>query len=150
MAETKREALNKEVAKRLGDLDSLYQLAEINRDYPKDIIENAVYPSVSQEKIDQIIKTRDFARQIKKQIQKSVIKRYSNSYRYQLFEILDCLEIHSHNKHFLDAIELVKKYKKSKLKYYPLEEEVPVVGLISKQEQKYIVEKNPSLWANVD
>ena len=147
MAETKREKLNKEVAKRLGDLDSLYQLAEINRDYPKDTIENAVYPSVSQEKIDQIIRTRDFARQIKKQIQESVIKRYSNSYRYQLFEILDCLDLHSHNKNFLDAIGLVKKYRKSKLKYYPLEESVPVDGLISKQEQKYIAEKNDTNYS---
>lgn len=141
LADTKREALNKEVAKRLGDLDSLYQLAEINRDCPKDIIENVVYPSVSQEKIDQIIRTRDFARQIKKKIQESVIKRYSNSYRYQIFEILNSLDLHSQNKDFLDALELVKKYKKSKIKYYPPEEYIPIDGLLSAQEQKYIIER---------
>lgn len=70
IAETKQKKLDKEIGKRLGDIDQLYELAEINRDYPKEIIEEVVYPAVSQEAIDPIIKTRDFARQSKKEYEK--------------------------------------------------------------------------------
>ncbi|MBA2651409.1 MAG: Tn3 family transposase [Tatlockia sp.] len=141
-ADKKQEQLNKEIGKRLGDLDSLYSLAEINRDFPQGIIEQVVYPSVSQETIDHIIKTRDFARQIKKKVRESVIKRYSNSYRHSIFSIIDCLKFHSNNTAFLEALTLIKRYQKSKLKYYPIEEEVPIYGLISKQQQKEINDRD--------
>lgn len=39
-SDSKTKELHKEVGKRIGDLDLLYQLAEINRDFPQDIIEN--------------------------------------------------------------------------------------------------------------
>ena len=136
----KQEKLNKEVGKRLSDLDSLYLLAEINRDNPKGVIEQAVYPAVSQETIDQIIKTRDFARQIKKKIRETVIKKYSTTYRFIIFSILECLNFHSNNTAFLDAIKLIRQYQNSKLKYYPIEEDVPINRLISKQQQKEIIE----------
>jgi predicted nuclease of restriction endonuclease-like (RecB) superfamily len=70
IAESKQQKLDKEIGKRLGDFEQLYQMAEINRDYPREIIEDAVYPIVSQETIDQIIKTRNFARKTKKSYKK--------------------------------------------------------------------------------
>ena len=141
-ADKKQKKLNKEIGQRLGDLDSLYSLAEINRDFPQGIIEQVVYPSVSQETIEHIIKTRDFARQIKKKIRESVIKRYSNAYRYTIFNIINCLGFQSNNTPFLEALTLIKRYQKSKLKYYPIEEEVPIDGLISKQQQTEINERD--------
>ncbi len=141
-AHKKQEKLNKEIGKKLGDLDSLYSLAEINRDFPKGIIEQVVYPSISQETIDHLIKTRDFARQIKKKVRESAIKKYSNTYRHMIFNIIECLEFHSKNSTFLEALALIKRYRKSKLKYYPIEEEVPLSGLISKQYQKEITERD--------
>lgn len=141
-AQKKQEKLNKEIGQQLGDLDSLYSLAEINRDFPKGIIEQVVYPSVSQETIDHLIKTRDFARQIKKKVRESAIKKYSNTYRHTIFNIIDFLKFHSNNTTFLEALALIKRYQKSKLKYYPIEEEVPFSSLISKQHQKEITERD--------
>jgi hypothetical protein len=40
----------------------------------------------------------------------------------------------------LDALKLIQKYRDAKLKYYPIEEVLPLDGLISKQEQKNITE----------
>ena len=141
-ADKKQAKLNKEIGQQLGDLDSLYSLAEINRDYPKGIIEEVVYPSVPQETIEHLIKTRDFARQIKKKVHTSVIKKYANTFRHIIFNIIDCLDFHSNNIDFLEAIKLIKRYQKSKLKHYPLEENVLLDGLISKQQQKEIIERD--------
>jgi TnpA family transposase len=138
----KQESLNKEISQQLGDLDSLYLLAEINRDYPTSIIEQVVYPSVSQNTIDRLIKTRDFARQIKRKVRSSVIKRYSTAYRHIIFIILNCLNLQSNNVEFLEAIKLIKQYQKSKLKYYPIEVAIPIDKLISKQQQKEVTEKD--------
>ena len=141
-ADTKQQKLDKEIGKRLGDIDQLYELAEINRDYPTEIIEKAVYPTVSQEAIDQIIKTRDFARHSKKRIREATIKRYTNSYRKTIFDILDHIELNSNNAMLLDALKFIQEYRDAKLKYYPVEEVVSLDGLISKQEQKNITEND--------
>lgn len=141
-ADKKQAKLNKEIGRQLGDLDSLYSLAEINRDFPKGIIEEVVYPSISQETIDHLIRTRDFARLVKKKVHASVIKKYANTYRHIIFNIIDCLDFHSNNTDFLGAIKLIKRYQKSKLKHYSLEENVLLDGLISKQQQKEIIERD--------
>ena len=141
-ADKKQAKLNKEIGQQLGDLDSLYSLAEINRDFPKGIIEEVVYPSVPQETIEHLIKTRDFARLVKKKVYASVIKKYANTYRHIIFNIIDCLDFHSNNIDFLEAIKLIKRYQKSKLKHYPLEENALLDGLISKQQQKEIIERD--------
>ena len=40
----------------------------------------------------------------------------------------------------VDAIKLIRQYQNSKLKYYPIEEDVPINRLISKQQQKEIID----------
>lgn len=138
----KQQKLDKEIGRQLSDLDQLYQMAQINRDCPKEIIEQAVYPSVSQQTIDQIIRTRNFAKKTKKIIRETVIKRYSNSYRYTIFKILDQLKIHSSNRLLIEALALIKRYQNSRCSHYPVEEIVPLDNLISKQEQKNIIERD--------
>jgi TnpA family transposase len=138
----KQQNLDKEIGKRLGDIEQLYELAEINRDYPKEIIENAVYPTISQETINEIIETRDFARKAKKKIREATIKRYANSYRKTIFNILDHIELNSKNVIFLDSLKLIQQYRDTKSKYYPLEQVVPLDGLISRQEQRSITESD--------
>jgi TnpA family transposase len=141
---SKTKKLNEEVGKRMGDLDLLYQLAEINRDCPQEIIEEAVYPEISQELIDQLIKDREFSRCLKKTVQESVIKSYSSSYRGNIIGILDCLKLHSSNMEFLDAINLINRHHKSKMRYYPIEEDIPIDKIMSKQQQKHIFERDES------
>lgn len=84
------------------------------------------------QKIEHLIKTRNFARLVKKKVHASVIKKYANTYRHIIFNIID----------FLEAVKLIKLYQKSKLKHYPLEENVVLDCLISKQQQKEILEKD--------
>ena len=139
-SDSKTKELHKEVGKRIGDLDLLYQLAEINRDFPQDIIEKAVYPEIPQATIDQLIKARAFSKNLKKTLHESVVKRYSISYRTNIFTILECLDLHSNNTNFLDAVKLIQRHYNNKQKYYPTTEVVPTDSIMSKQQQKYIFE----------
>lgn len=139
-ADSKTKKLREEVGKCIGDLDLLYQLAEINRDCPQDIIEKAVYPEVPQETIDHLIKARTFSKNLQKTLQESIIKRYSARYRTSIFRVLDCIDLHSSNANFLDAMRLIQLHHKNKLKYYPLTETISIEGIISKQQQKHIFE----------
>lgn len=138
----KQKKLEHEIGKQLNSLDQLYELAIINRDHPREVIEEVVYPTVPQEEIDQIIKTRNFAKRTKKIIQESVVKGYANNYRSIIFKILGQLEIVSNNQLLLDAIELLRRYRHSKLVYYPLDENIPTEKLVSKKEQKNIFESD--------
>ena len=139
IGDSKTKKMQAQVGKRLGDLDILYQLAEINRDNPQEVIEKVVYSEVSQDKIDQVIKSRIYSKNLNKAVQEAVIKRYSTSYRGNIFRILECLDFHSKNTHFLEALLLIHRYQNCKLKYYPVEVNLAMDD-ISKQQQKYIFE----------
>ncbi|NNM59312.1 MAG: DUF4158 domain-containing protein [Legionellales bacterium] len=143
-ADAKGKKLHAELGKQMGDLDLLYQLAEINRDHPQDIIEQAVYPEIPQETIDQLIKTRELSKSVKKLVQESVIKKYSISFRSSIFNILTCIDLKSNNMEFMKAINLIQRYQHSKVKYYPIEEIIPANDIMSKQQQQYIFEKDES------
>ena len=139
-ADCKTKELHQKVGKKIGDLDLLYQLAEINRDFPEDIIAKVVYAEIPQATIDQLIKARTFCRNLKKTLHESVVKRYSVSYRTNIFAILECLDLYSDNIDFLNAVRLIQRFYHNKQKYYPITELVPTDNIISKQQQKYIFE----------
>lgn len=138
----KKRELNFEIGQQLDSFSLLYKIAEINRDNPKSVIEEAVYPSIPKDTIDKIIRTRDYAKERKKEIRESVINTYSINYRTILFRILDCFDLHSDNKLFLQAVSVVKQFRESKLRYYPADQKVPLENLVSKQLQKHITQRN--------
>tara|TARA_Y100000588_G_C14269376_1_gene931579 strand:- start:764 stop:3691 length:2928 start_codon:yes stop_codon:yes gene_type:complete len=140
----KKKKLDQEIGSQLNSIDQLYEVAIINRDNPKEIIEDIVYPTVPQKEIDQIISTRNLVKKTKKIIQETVVKGYVSNYRSVIFKILEQLEIFSNNQLLLDAIGLLRRYRQSKLAYYPLEEDIPINKLLSKKEQEKFFECDKS------
>lgn len=137
--ERKQNKLQKEVGKTLNNIGLLYQLAQINRDNPKEIIEKVVYPAVSQDQIDQIIKARTTIQHTQTIVQETVIKRYSQCYRSIIFMILGHLDIQSENVHLIEALKVIQHYAQKRSKYYPCNVPVPLEGFLSKKAQKQLI-----------
>lgn len=138
----KKQALQYEISQQLDQFRLLYKMAEINRDNPKSVIEKVVYPAVPKATIDKIIRTKEYARKRRDEIREIIINTYSTNYRSILFNILDCLELHSDNPLIIKALGILKQYRHSKSKHYPIDEDIPIEGLISKQASKSVLERD--------
>lgn len=137
----RKQKFEKEVSKTFGILESLYQVAEINLEHPKEIIEEAVYPKIPRSVLDEIIQTKNLVKKKKTIIQEGVIKSYSNRYRHLLFKLLDAIKISSKDEALLKALSLIQKYRGSKSLYFPEGEKIPLKNFISAQDEKIIVEQ---------
>jgi TnpA family transposase len=130
--------LNDEISKLNQIMDSLYQVAEVARDKPNDIIQDAIYPVVPKEQIEAIIKARYLLKNLKKNVQNKVIQSYSSYYRKVIFDILINLNINSDNIELLTALELIKKHQHNKGEFDTNEEDIIVEGLVNAKDIEFI------------
>lgn len=137
----KKEKLEREVGKRLNALNYLYKVAEIARDFPKEIIENAIYAEVPREAIEEILRIKELTRTAKKAIRENFLQKYSRIHRNKIFEILSPLEFFFQNGEFMEALSYIKTYSKSRAEFYPLDEE-PSLEVISQKDKKIVVQKD--------
>lgn len=152
-ADKAENAINHEIGRLSRGLDSLYTIAEVVRDKPQDIIKDAVYPVVPREQIEAIIKARYLQKNMNINVRNMAIQSYSLHYRKQIFNILNSLSIKSINNELLLAISLIKKYQDKRNEYYPLSENVPIEGLITKTDLEFVcknVEDNKVIVSKKD
>ncbi len=137
--ESKAESkLNDEIQKLSRVNDSLYLVAEVALEKPTDVIQDAIYPVVSKEQIEAIIKARYLLKSLKKNVQSKVIESYCTYYRKRIFDTLANLDIKSKNTQLLSALELIKKYQNKKIEFYPVHENVAIDGLINSKEIEFV------------
>lgn len=131
-------ALNNEIGKLSRGLDSLYLVAEVAKDTPEGIIQDTIYPLVSKEELESIIKARHLQRNLTNNVRDKVIQSYTTHYRKRIFDIITVLPLKSNNEDILSALAQIKKYQNKKSEYYPVTEDIPVDGLINKAAQGLI------------
>jgi len=116
-----------------GKFDILYTLADTNAEHPKGVIEEQVYPKVSQDKL------RDLAKELRckgKWYQTQVHVKCDHSIpcsSERASNALDTFDFHSNNqegKILLQAIEFIKQHRDAIDKYYPDSQLVPIDGVI--------------------
>lgn len=132
-------SLNSEIGKLSSGLDSLYQVAEVAHDKPESIIQEAIYPVVSKEQIEAIIKARYLQKSLSARVHKKVMQSYSIYYRKKIFDIMTILGLKSNNKDLLSALALIQKYRNSVAEVYPTSEQnIPIIGLVSKKDLEFV------------
>lgn len=137
-ADKTENAINNEIGKLSRGLDALYQVAEVARDNPEGVIQEAIYPVVSKDQIEAIIKARYLQKNLTTSVRDKVIQSYSTHYRKKIFDIIDILSIKSTNKDLLTALLLIKKYQSSRREHYPLDENIPIDGLVTKKDLEFV------------
>lgn len=137
-ADKTENAINNEIGKLSRGLDALYQVAEVARDNPESIIQEAIYPVVSKEQIEAIIKARYLQKNLTNSVRDKVIQSYSIHYRKKIFDIINVLDLKSTNTDLLTALSLIKKYQHRKNEHYPLDEKIPIDDLVTKKDQEFV------------
>ena len=117
-----------------GKFDTLYSLAEVTLSCPKEIIEDAVYPTVSENKLkDIMVDLEHRGKWYSHQVGRQMCSSYLTGCRAQILALLEVIELKSHNPaqaNFLKALQVIKKYASSSKKLIPLEEDVPLEGVV--------------------
>ena len=128
------EQLMEELKRVAGKNGLLFRLAEAALDHPDGVIKEVVYPVVSEEKLRDLVKEfKSTGPAYRKQIQTVMRNSWRSHYRRLLPRLLDTLEFRSNNethRPVIDALALLKKYADSKTRSYPLDETVPLEGVV--------------------
>ncbi|NQY74051.1 MAG: Tn3 family transposase [Candidatus Margulisbacteria bacterium] len=138
----KRNILN-DVKKVSGKYGILLRLSELSLQNPKGVINRIIYPIVGEGKLSDIVKELRSNYSYQTQVYTVVRRSYATHYRRMVPLILDVLDFHSNNKAFapiIEAIHLLKKYATTKKQCFPLEEDIPIEGVIRKKMKDLIIE----------
>ncbi|MBA3723150.1 MAG: Tn3 family transposase [Parachlamydiaceae bacterium] len=128
-----------------GKFDILYLLAETAKENPDGVIQDTIYPKVSKETLEDIVKDlkhKGGGKWYQNQVNTKVHSLYSHAHRKVLIALLDTFSFHSNNpegKMLLEAIAVIKKNQNIIEKYYPDPESIPV-SIISHEWKSLVME----------
>lgn len=131
-----------------GKSSILFRMAEISVEEPKGIIEEKIYPKVGEETLKELVKeSKSFGIPYKKQVYIKVRDSYANHYRQMIPKILEILNFYSNNESYqpiIKAIELIKKYSDKNIRYFPVNENIPIDDVVKASLKKLVVEEDES------
>lgn len=126
--------LSSELRKVSGKTGILLELAQTTISNPDGVIKDVVYPVVTEDTLKAIIKEYKFTGTgYKEQIYTIMRASYSGHYRKMLAPILKTLCFQSNNAEHqpvLKALQILKEHLDSKSIYYPLDQDIPIQGVI--------------------
>ncbi|MCU7939830.1 MAG: Tn3 family transposase [gamma proteobacterium symbiont of Bathyaustriella thionipta] len=124
----------------------LFKLAEAAIEQPEGIIKEVLYPVIGEQTLTDLVKEyKSTGPAYQKQIHTIIRASYSHHYRRMLPKILDELEFHSNNsihQPVITAIDLLKNNRDNKQRYFAIDAEIPIDGVVKKKWKEIILEKD--------
>ena len=108
------------------------------------IVREVIYPVASEETLRDVVQEIETNGTVYHQrVHKIVRASYSRHYRRSLPKLLETLEFRSNNdvhRPVIEALELLKKYKDSKQRFFSAEDDVPIEGVLKNDRQELVTE----------
>jgi hypothetical protein len=136
--------LVEEVRRVQGKPRLLYELAQASLEHPEQTIQEGIYPVVSKEQLQAIVKEYQASTTYHQQVSLRMQASYRHYFHRVVPELLAALEIRSNNQvhqPVLKALTLVKRYAHASEKYYPLHEDIPLEGVVRPGWRDFVEEK---------
>jgi hypothetical protein len=112
----------------------LFQIAEAALANPDGSVRDVIFPVVSEALLEALVE--DFKTSgsgYHERVHRQLRESYSHHFRRILPEILEVLRFQSNNRQYrplINALSLLERYVESRQHYYPMEEEIPIEGVI--------------------
>jgi hypothetical protein len=137
-----------EVKRVNGKFDILYVLAETAHNHPEGIIQDKIYPHVSQMTLQDVMQDLKHSKGkwYQTQVNTKVRSLYSHAHRTALLNLLNAFTFHASRPEgnaLLSAIEFIKKHSEISEKYYPDTSAVPIENLIPNEWRFLVTERHP-------
>jgi TnpA family transposase len=120
-----------------GKQHLLFRLADASLAQPDGLVREVVYPIASETMLQDLVKEwRASGPTYRRHLYRVIRNSYRLHYRRMVPQLLSTLEFRSNNDRYqplIEALALLKKYAGSALRTYPLEEPVPLDGIVRSQ-----------------
>ena len=130
-----------------GKTNLLFRIAEVAVDHPDGIIQQIIYPVVSQQTLRDLVKEyKSTGTAYRQKVHTVMRSSFASHYRRMIPQLLEVLEFRSNNnihRPVIEALELLKKYAHSKARYYDSGEELPLDGVLKSGWKEILLEKDP-------
>ncbi|NEQ67973.1 MAG: Tn3 family transposase [Symploca sp. SIO2D2] len=129
-----------------GKTNLLFRIAEVAVAQPSGVIQNVIYPVVSQQTLRDLVKEYKSTGIAYRQRVYTVMRAsFASHYRRMIPQLLEMLEFRSNNdihRPVIIALELLKKYAQSQARYYASGEEIPINGVLKSGWKEILLEKD--------
>lgn len=129
-----------------GKTNLLFRLAEATLDAPDGIVKEVVYPVVPEPTLRELVKEwKANGPAYQQKVTRLMRNSYRSHYRRILPKLLTTLEFRSNNethRPVITALELLQRYLESQVRVYPLEEDVPLDGVVKKGAMETVLESD--------
>jgi TnpA family transposase len=129
-----------------GKQNLLFELADATLAQPDGVVREVVFPVVSEQTLNDIVKEWKATGPIYRTTLRTVIRNsYQGHYRRMVPKLLFALEFRSNNERHrpvMQALELVKRFANTKVRTFPIDEEVPLDGVVRGLWREAVVEKD--------
>ncbi len=117
-----------------GKQNLLFELADATLDQPDGIVREVVFPVVGEQTLRDLVKEWKATGPTYRTTLRTVIRNsYRGHYRRMVPQVLQILEFRSNNERHrpvILALDLIKRYAGTKVHTFPVEEEVPLDGVV--------------------
>ena len=128
-----------------GKHNLLFELAEAVLEQPDGIVRDVVFPVVGEQTLRDLVREAKATGSYRTTLRTVIRNSYKGHYRRMVPEILQRLEFRSNNAHhrpIIQALDLLKLYAGTRLQTFPVEEVVPIDGIVSDLWHEAVVEKD--------
>ncbi len=129
-----------------GKQNLLFELADATLAHPDGVVREVVFPVVGEETLRDLVKEWKATGPTYRTTLRTVIRNsYAGHYRRMVPKLLASLEFRSNNERHrpvMQALELVKRFADTKLRNFPVEEKVPLDGVVRCLWRDAVVEKD--------
>jgi hypothetical protein len=140
-----RELLD-DVKRVTGKQNLLFEIADATLGKPDGIVREVVFPVVGEETLRDLVKEwKATGPTYRTTLRTTIRNSYKGHYRRMVPQVLQALDFRSNNERHqptINALDLVKRYAETKVHTFPVEEEVPLDGVVRGLWREAVIEKD--------
>ena len=129
-----------------GKTTLLFKIAEAAVDSPEGVVREVLYPVVGEHTLQGLVREyKATGAAYEKEVHSTVRASYASHYRRMMGPLLDTLEFRSNNalhRPVVDALKLLKAHRKSKQRFFSLDRDVPIEGVVKTGAGEIVIEKD--------
>ena len=141
--------------KRVGGKQALlYRMAEAAVEDPGGKVRDVIYPAVGEQTLKDLVReAKATGPTYRTTLRATIRSSYRGHYRRAVLDLLAALDFRSNNevhRPVIEALALVRRYTGTKLRAYPVDEDVPLDGVVRPLWRDAVVDRDPQGRPRVD
>jgi len=137
-----------------GKQDLLFNLANAAVEKPDGTVREVVFPVVGEQTLRDLVReSKATSPTYRTMLRATIRSSYRGHYRRAVLDLLATLDFRSNNdghRPVIQALDLIRRYAETWLRYYPFEEEVPLDGIVRPLWRGAVVDEDPQGRPRID